>query len=77
MIAHGLSVSNGSRVEIDHSPLVIIKLSSAVDVKSLQLLHYQAQGAYVANNLQLIKAFRGWEKAALFVQNEALTGEVR
>ena len=77
MIAHGLSVSNPSLVQIDHSPLVIIKLSSAVGVKSLQLLHYQAQGAYVANNLQLIKAFRGCEKATLFVQNEALTGEVR
>ena len=39
-------VSKRSRVEIDHftknhPPLVKIKLSSAVPVKSLQLLHYQ------------------------------------
>ena len=70
-IAHGLSVSNRSLVEIDHSPLVIIKLSSAVAVKSLQLLHYQSQGSIcckytdVSNNLPIffVRSVLIWEKS--------------
>ena len=56
MIAHGLSVSNPSLVQIDHSPLVLIKLSSAVCVKSLQLLHY-ISGQHMLKWIDLTKLF--------------------
>ena len=77
-------VSKRSRVEIDHftknhPPLVKIKLSSAVPVKSLQLLHYQPVAGQPLSKItfffpSLLFSLGG---AIIFVQNEELTGKVR
>ena len=81
-------VSKQSRVEIDHftknhPPLVKIKLSSAVPVKSLQLLHYQPVAGQPLSKITDFADFFfpsmlfSLGEAIIFVQNEELTGKVR
>ena len=73
MIAHGLSVSNPSLVQIDHSPLVIIKLSSAVCVKSLQF-HYMS-GQHMLKWIDLTRLFLS--SGTIFVANCQVCAECR